>query len=65
MKGEREEVRTAGEVVFTNIFYGPKTSFSLLAVSACGRCPGQSITCCPWGCSTVVSDPAPHQEQKD
>lgn len=50
-KGER-----IAEVVFNYIFYGPKTSFSLLAVSACGRCPGQSMTSCPWGCSTMVSD---------
>lgn len=63
MKGEREAVRIA-EVVFTYIFCGPKTSFSPLAVSACGRCPGQSMTSCPWGYSTTASDTAPHQEQK-
>lgn len=56
MRGEREEVRIAGEVVFTYVFYDPKTSFSLLAVSSCVRYPGQSMTSCPWGCSTMVSD---------
>lgn len=64
MKGEREEVRIAVEVVFTYVFCGPKASLSPLAVSACGGCPGQSMTSCSWGYSTTVSDTAPLQEQK-
>ena len=69
VEGEEEEVEMAGDVLVSPVVStaGPGTPSSLLAVAACSRCPGRSITSCPWGCSTVVlvsETPAAHQEQE-
>lgn len=56
MEGEEEEVELAGDVLFSPAVsvVGPSTPSSLLAVSACSRCSGWSITSCPGGCSTMM-----------
>lgn len=68
MEGEEEEVEMAGDRLFSPAvsMVGPSTPSSLLAVSACSRCSGRSITSCPGGCSTMMlvsETPAPHREQ--